>query len=553
VFARHSTNLNNARGFLTRVLSTNGATTLIDQNYARNAKGMITAIASPDVSRSWTYGYDGLDRLILADNGNGTADDRAYAYDTADNMIRNSGLCAANPNLVYPAQGAAAIRPHAPASICGAPVAYDANGNTLSYDVDGAGPKLPRSFAYDGENRPLAIIQNANATSFSYGPDGERAAKAFGSSTTRYFAGDELLADAANPSGLLTSHLHPDVKRVGAVTSWGIKDHLASNRMTSFMAGGSPTTRHDYGPFGQPLTSNGSTILNGKAYINERFDAETGLQYLHARYHDPDLGRFLTPDTWDPILAGVDINRYVYAGNDPVNGSDANGHHWLGSGNQKSWEDKNGVWHNHGDSRSEMGQRATYRDGVAFGLTSMPDVERRAFMKDALRPWAGGGGIAFTAGANVGGQLRPYTTEWKEAAIETLINALTAGAGSAYSSLAKRRAQEAIAAAATTKGLLPGSFSLMNWSRYPSWAPKPTGTVRVLTGAEYEAARKAANAANAALRRADPAAYAGKQIHEITPVKFGGSPTDPANKIALTPPQHAEIANFWNQLMRDLP
>jgi hypothetical protein len=47
---------------------------------------------------------------------------------------------------------------------------------------------------------------NANATSFSYGPDGERAGKAFGSSTTRYFAGDELLADAANPQGLLTSH-----------------------------------------------------------------------------------------------------------------------------------------------------------------------------------------------------------------------------------------------------------------------------------------------------------------------------------------------------------
>jgi hypothetical protein len=41
---------------------------------------------------------------------------------------------------------------------------------------------------------------------------------------------------------------------------------------------------------------------------------------------DPHLGRFLTPDTWDPILAGVDINRYAYANNDPVNLSDPNGH-----------------------------------------------------------------------------------------------------------------------------------------------------------------------------------------------------------------------------------
>jgi RHS repeat-associated protein len=89
---------------------------------------------------------------------------------------------------------------------------------------------------------------------------------------------------------------------------------------------GSGTTRADYGPFGQPLTSNGSVALQGKGYINERFDPETGLQYLNARYYDPLLARFITPDTWDPEIPGVDINRYAYAGNDPVNQSDPNGH-----------------------------------------------------------------------------------------------------------------------------------------------------------------------------------------------------------------------------------
>jgi hypothetical protein len=75
-------------------------------------------------------------------------------------MVFNSKLCAANPNLVYPAQGLASGHPHAPNSICGSPVTYDANGNTTSYDVDGSGPLLPRSFTYDGENRPLTITQN---------------------------------------------------------------------------------------------------------------------------------------------------------------------------------------------------------------------------------------------------------------------------------------------------------------------------------------------------------------------------------------------------------
>jgi RHS repeat-associated protein len=91
------------------------------------------------------------------------------------------------------------------------------------------------------------------------------------------------------------------------------------------MAAGQATSKHDYGPFGQPLTSNGSIALNSKGYINQRYDAETGLQYLNARYYDPLLGRFLNPDTLDPTEAGVDFNRYAYAGNDPVNGSDGNG------------------------------------------------------------------------------------------------------------------------------------------------------------------------------------------------------------------------------------
>lgn len=41
---------------------------------------------------------------------------------------------------------------------------------------------------------------------------------------------------------------------------------------------------------------------------------------------DPVLGRFISPDDWDPTKEGVGTNRYAYAGNDPVNKSDPNGH-----------------------------------------------------------------------------------------------------------------------------------------------------------------------------------------------------------------------------------
>jgi RHS repeat-associated protein len=207
---------------------------------------------------------------------------------------------------------------------------YDANGNTLAYDPDGAGYKPARSFVYDLENRPLAITRGGVSTSFTYGADGARVSKQFGAAKTVYLGAEaELLFDAANPTGQLSSTLHPDVKRVGMQTLYLVKDHLASNRLT-IPQSAAALQAHAYGPYGQPRIENFATVPTGRGYINQQFDPETGLQYLNARYYDPDMGRFLTPDWWDPMQAGVDVNRYAYAGNDPINFSDPNGHATCG-------------------------------------------------------------------------------------------------------------------------------------------------------------------------------------------------------------------------------
>jgi hypothetical protein len=38
------------------------------------------------------------------------------------------------------------------------------------------------------------------------------------------------------------------------------------------------------------------------------------------------------------------------------------------------------------------------------------------------------------------------------------------------------------------------------------------------------------------------------EIHEITPVAFGGDPAEKSNKVLLRPPQHAEVCRFWNKV-----
>jgi filamentous hemagglutinin len=75
----------------------------------------------------------------------------------------------------------------------------------------------------------------------------------------------------------------------------------------------------------------------------------------------------------------------------------------------------------------------------------------------------------------------------------------------------------------------------------------------LVEGAEYDAARDAANLANSALRRQQGLVGQPVDIHEIQPIKFGGSPVDPANKIVVPRDLHRqEITPWWNQLLRDI-
>ena len=93
---------------------------------------------------------------------------------------------------------------------------------------------------------------------------------------------------------------------------------------------------------------------------------------------------------------------------------------------------------------------------------------------------------------------------------------------------------------------------IADWSGYPESLLKPTGPFNLLSGDEYAAARAAANSANRALRAEADGGLDGLQIHEIQPVKWGGDPTDIANKLAIPPELHYEVTAWWNALQRAL-
>lgn len=96
------------------------------------------------------------------------------------------------------------------------------------------------------------------------------------------------------------------------------------------------------------------------------------------------------------------------------------------------------------------------------------------------------------------------------------------------------------------------NMNAIDWSDYPSHiVPKPKGSLQFLDGAEYNEALRLKNLENSKLRKGDPIAYKGFDIHEIQPVKFGGSPIDITNKLKVPTPLHQKyVTPWWNRLQR---
>ena len=85
---------------------------------------------------------------------------------------------------------------------------------------------------------------------------------------------------------------------------------------------------YSYDPYGTIIHSTKTVeTYNPYGYTGREIDTDD-LCYYRARYYDPTIGRFITPD---PIgFMGGDTNFYRYVGNDPVNFNDPSG--LLGNG-----------------------------------------------------------------------------------------------------------------------------------------------------------------------------------------------------------------------------
>jgi RHS repeat-associated protein len=297
---------------LTSVVNKNSTgTVLCSFAYSLNANGERYQLTEADGSTE-TYGYDWGRRLtshtrtgtnpvtvswVLDGVGNHTSQTyngvgMSFTLNSDDELTATSGMIV--NSYAYSLNGEQTTRTLAGTTY------------TLGYDYDGQltsisqGGSTIRSFAYDALGRRFSRTSGGVTTKFQYDGDEVLLEKQGTTTTATYTYGNALLRKDSEYS------LYDGLGSARAVTN-------ASQTVIRTMG---------YSAFGQLAATSGSSTTNYTfaAAAGYRSDGDTGIYLLGARYYDPQVGRFLTRDTY------LDQKPYLYCDHDPINHLDPSGH-----------------------------------------------------------------------------------------------------------------------------------------------------------------------------------------------------------------------------------
>jgi RHS repeat-associated protein len=309
-------------------LSNNAGSMAYSYSATQN-NGKITS--ATDISgEQVVYTYDSLNRLASA-TATSNAWGQSYSYDGFGNLTDQIVTAGSAPALSTGYNASTNQQP----SDCA-----DANGN-----VNGAGgPFCSTVYVYDVSNRIVSLP--ASSTQYAYAPGNKRVWR--GASAGNGVPGltlDEVTFWSVTGQKLATYNITGDptvsytpplyttpVMVVNLATSNYYFGHKLIKNGSSVAYVGSDRLGSigKYYPWGQEkpsATTNGTEKFTG--YFR---DAETGNDYAKNRYHQPGMGRFMTPDPYMAAAGGKQDprnpgswNQYAYVQGDPVNYVDSEG------------------------------------------------------------------------------------------------------------------------------------------------------------------------------------------------------------------------------------
>lgn len=286
-----------------------GAETIASLSYEREKVGQIEeeAVNGLPGPEEVVYGYDENDRLESA----GAA---GYEYDPADNLTKAPGSTnkyddasqlETGTGVAYSYDKLGARIKATPSEGPATSYEYDQAHNLISIQrpEEGEVPAIEESLAYDGSgllvsktsglatsylswdlSASLPLLLEDNQNSYIYGP------------------GDLPISQI---SAEAPTYLH--------------HDQLGSTRLLTDAAG-ETTATFTYEPYGAMAGQTG-TATTPLGFAGQYTDSESGLQYLRARFYDPETAQFLSKD---PVF---ELTRaaYSYASNSPLTFTDPSG------------------------------------------------------------------------------------------------------------------------------------------------------------------------------------------------------------------------------------
>lgn len=303
------------------------------------------------VAMRFDYSYEERGKIdeILDSDGNSPNGDMTFDYDANGRLTNATGLWG---TATYKYDALSNIRERAVGSRT-VTIDYDANNRVddvtdtanpfrdFTHDARGNVTNDGRyTFTYDLSDQPTNISGSGGVnTTYEYDGNKKRVKSVespVGAATkTTYYVysaltGGLIFKDEVT-DGKTTDYasIGPAGVRIenGATAVYTHSDHLGS-RVAATDASGAVLWREFYHPFGETLGYAAGANDDNTGYTGHLEDADTGLTYMQARYYDPVMGRFLSPD---PIDYQDQLNLYAYVANDPVNAFDPNGERtiWL--------------------------------------------------------------------------------------------------------------------------------------------------------------------------------------------------------------------------------
>lgn len=313
----------NADQLQTETLKTNSVTTWRTNEYEFDKNKQISKVTNED--GSVTYTYDALNQLVKEQYSNGLS--ISYTYDSVGNRtsktnVQNGSTTTTNYSYNDANQMKAAGEKTYTVS---------ANGNMIN---DGVFQYVWNAFDQ------LTEVKNLTGTTvatYSYDENGRRVYSKDSKGETYYrYNGltNEVLFEEDASGNLTKAYTYGDNGHLLTMTYQGSTYYYLTNYRGDVLAltdaNGAIVAEYTYDAWGNIKSQSGTmATINPYRYAGYRYDEDTNLYYLMARYYNPDTGVFLSldPERGD-VMNPLTLNGFSYANNNPVMNVDHDGRYW---------------------------------------------------------------------------------------------------------------------------------------------------------------------------------------------------------------------------------